>query len=215
MKSAALGLSVLLLSSCNKKDIEEIQNDIDSQNGNINNIENVIVTDDGIHGYIKGNRQSDSVAFYYDYDHEYIGSANSGAKVGPSGSNYIKDNGDGTYDVKVKRYLNTSQVEYSTIEVYDYDPSVGVSSAEFYAYTYHENQAEDIKKTFLFWQEGYLDDTEDDITVNAFSIDMNNRSVNIDLTIQSTEDDGINSSDNPTTVTMKFAGTLNWNTSAE
>lgn len=198
-----LAATVIMFSSCNKKDIEELQSDVDAQNGNIQNLQQVIPTDAGITGTIKGNRGADSVAFTINYDHSFRWDTENDAS-------YLEDNGDGTYDIFIERYASTSSSEYSYIEVYDYDPTIGISSAEVYAYIEESQQADDIQKTLNFWQEGYNYCCGNQITVNSFNLNLDSKAFSISLAINSPEDDGYNSTDNPTTVTMNYSGTLSW-----
>lgn len=210
LKTMTLALGVLILSSCNKKDLDALKDDVNSQNNTVGNLNNIVVNDDGIHGVIQGNRAVDSVGFTINYAHTYVTSYGGGAKVAASSTNYIRDNGDGTYDIRIRRSNNVAQDEYSEIRVTDYNPTVGISSADIYTFTYHTQQADDIKKTLEFWQDGNYGCCGNQITVDEFSLNLATRSVDISLTIESTEDDGYSSTENPTHVTMNFSGQLTW-----
>ncbi len=200
-----------LITSCNKSDIEDLNNQVDTQNQTLNTIDEVIDTDDGIYGSVSGNRGIDSAAFQFDYQHTLISPGNYKVGIaGPTLSKGLTDNGDGTYTIWITRKKDIGGSSNSEIKIENYNPSIGISSADIYTFIYELAPANDIKSTLQFYQEGNYNCCGDQITVDHFSLDLNTREISVALTIESVESDGYNSTDNPTQVTMNFNGVLDW-----
>ncbi len=198
-----LAATALTLTSCNKKDIEELQSKTDEQNTNIQVLDDVITQGDGIALSVNGNRGIDSVAFSFSRTYTYMSSSHH--KV-----SYVYDNGNGTYDFYIERSDDITEEDYCEITIEDYNPTIGASSASAYVYLEAQHEANDINSTLDFWQQGYSYCCGNQVEINSISFNEDTREFSVSLTMTSIDEDGYSSTDNPVTTTISFSGTLSW-----
>jgi hypothetical protein len=219
MKKITLLLSVVIfafaITSCNKKKIKDLEDEaaankaaIEALQASSANSNTVTLSGNPINVSVMGNRGFDSTAFSYTTKFDW------GYQEGQY-SNYVYDynDGSGMMEFYVEKYDNIYEDNYAEIDIYDFDPSVGINSAKIYAYFDQRFAQSDTMANLYVYQNGYLNGAygytgADNITINSFSYNETTRLLNINLTINSTETEPNNGQNNPAKVTMSYSGVL-------
>lgn len=212
MKKLVLICSALLialsLQNCNKKKINELEDEIEalknSQNQNQNQTNtqtSLLQSQYAIDVNFQGNRGYDSAAYNYSQLYAF-------AWEEPREDNYVYMNPNGTYYFWIERYSNVAGYRSASIEIDNYDPAVGITSANIWVYAEEYFSQSDTTAVLYVEQSGEYNTGSNDITINSFSYNESSRALNIDLTVNSTEVDPGNSSNNPAIVRMRYNGVL-------
>jgi hypothetical protein len=215
MKNFLLSLAFFLsmvafLSNCKDKEMYDVEaevaqnQDLNNLNNSNNNQNNLLQSNNPIIITTSGTRGFDDAP--YNYTSKYDFSSSKAIE-----NNFVYSDDDNTYDFYINKYY---QVEGSDdarayIKITDFDPVVGINNAYIEVFFSNYYVQTDILASLRLYQSGYLNDgSNDNIVVNSFSFDKTTRVINIDLTVNATEANPQNSSDNASTTRFQYSGIL-------
>jgi hypothetical protein len=219
MKKITLLFSVVIfalaVTSCNKKKIKDLEAEAAANKAALEALQTTVAnnsvatgTANPINVSFMGNRGFDSTAYAYSKSFAYLdGEADRYEYV------YDYNDGSGMLQFYVEKYDAPDADYYSEIDVYDFDPAVGINSAKIYVYAESRFAQSDTAANLYVYQEGYLNNAynngyADNITINSFSYNESTRAYSINLTVNSTEVEPLNDSYNPAKITLSYSGIL-------
>jgi hypothetical protein len=216
MKKITLLFSVVIfalaITSCNKKKIKDLEAEAAANKAALEALQastatnnTASLTGNPINVSFMGNRGFDSTAYSYSVQYDY-------GYGEPRWYTYVDEynDGSGMMSFYIERYNSVDSDYDCYIQIDNFDPTVGINSAEIYVYAENLFAPTDTASNLYIDQNGYLNygGYNDNITVNSFSYNETTRAFSINLTVNSTEADPQNSSYNPAKVTFSYSGVL-------
>jgi hypothetical protein len=204
----------LLLGSCNKKlkkELDELKSDLDATKSELNSVKNQSNNNASLLGSStpitvtinNANRQIDSVAFSGTYVFDFKWDNN-------SDDTYIRDNGNGTYDIYIERYGSVEGSDYVDIFIDNWDLVSPITSNVISVYAEKYMYPSDLGQTLYWWTEGYLNHASraNTLTINTVSYNPQTRYFVFDVTSNTPENWAYGSTKNPESVRFQWSGTL-------
>jgi predicted small secreted protein len=169
---AILLVGSALLSSCNKKlkkDIEELEKQVSDLQNQQNNTNAVIGANEPI---------TATTTFIDDDGNTRTVTATYSFKAGDYSTQYMEDNGDGTYNVYIERFSDVDWNEGAWV-YFNYDPATGAitnkSGGQYWDWQLSYNG-------YVYYSDSYSPPATINITINSITMNNTTNTANISLT---------------------------------